>query len=391
MQRNIQVTCLIDRFWNPSTKEYNGTRVSGTLINISTQHSEDEPEKLYPVGIVVTADGSFHSVPVEFIEYSGSNPDPIDSKLLYTLTPKFCYVIPVRVEFQTDDPEELSSTLITTAPPSGYGKPGAGLALNFVAGKCDYLTNKTLGVPDFNISNVAPTVYASYAAPTSATLFTEGELNPDGSPVTNNSGNPIMVSRYRIVFNPAHYAWNRTTADYTNYLSKFYFSAIQPQLTYFRNLDKLSDLKEVRVVTKGRIIANQSSHYYLWTSPENWVNGGSPSGSSSIKYTGHPNSNSAVNHMVERTVYPGSGYYSYVSDLVYSCRNGLYTVTGTYFGVTASGTSARAVASSPVGMQSIKINSAYQCNNTLGNSWILQSSLATGVMTPETTMDFYTV
>ena len=173
-------------------------------------------------------DGSFHSVPIEFIEYSGNNPDLIDSKPLYTLTPKFCYLIPVRVEFSTDDPGEVSSTLITTVPPTGYGRPEPGLRLSFVTGRCDYLTNKTLGVPDFNLADVLPTVYSSYSAPVSITSFTEAERNPDGSPITDSSGNPIIVSRYRLVFDPTAYAWNRTTADYNNYLKKFYFSAIHP-------------------------------------------------------------------------------------------------------------------------------------------------------------------
>jgi len=95
--------------------------------------------------------------------------------------------------------------------------------------------------------------------------------------------------------------------------------------------------------------------------------------------------------MVERAVYPGKGYYSYVSDLVYSCSNGLYTVTGTYFGVNTSGASARTWATSPVGMQSIKINENYKYNTTLGNSWVLQSTFLSGFLTPETTMEFFTV
>ncbi len=72
MTEPIRVTCLINRYWSPSTMSWEGETVNGTLIDLSTQSAEDNSGKLIPVGIVVL-DGSdteasvFQSVPVEFI------------------------------------------------------------------------------------------------------------------------------------------------------------------------------------------------------------------------------------------------------------------------------------------------------------------------------------
>ena len=76
MQENIRVSCLIDRFWVPATKEYDGTEAFGTLINISTQYDEDNPEQLIPVGVVVLDDGSMQSVPIEFVSIAEATEDP---------------------------------------------------------------------------------------------------------------------------------------------------------------------------------------------------------------------------------------------------------------------------------------------------------------------------
>ena len=37
MTENMQVTCLLDRYWDPATMDYAGTEKSGTLIDISMQ------------------------------------------------------------------------------------------------------------------------------------------------------------------------------------------------------------------------------------------------------------------------------------------------------------------------------------------------------------------
>ena len=67
MTENIQVKCLLDRYWNPATKEYCGTEKNGTLIEISMQSAEEDSSRAIPVGIVILEDNSLVSVPVEFI------------------------------------------------------------------------------------------------------------------------------------------------------------------------------------------------------------------------------------------------------------------------------------------------------------------------------------
>ena len=67
MMQNIPVNCLIDRTWNYSTKDWSGNMEAGTLIDVSTQTSEDDSDKLIPVGIVLMEDDSFQCVPMEFI------------------------------------------------------------------------------------------------------------------------------------------------------------------------------------------------------------------------------------------------------------------------------------------------------------------------------------
>lgn len=68
MTQDIQVQCMVDRFWDPATLKFNGNWVSGTLIDISTQTADDNSNDLIPVGIVLLNDNTFISVPVEFIK-----------------------------------------------------------------------------------------------------------------------------------------------------------------------------------------------------------------------------------------------------------------------------------------------------------------------------------
>ena len=67
MTENIRVICLIDRYWDPETKKYAGTESAGTLIDVSVKHEEDDKSQLSPVGIAMLDDGTFQSVPMEFI------------------------------------------------------------------------------------------------------------------------------------------------------------------------------------------------------------------------------------------------------------------------------------------------------------------------------------
>lgn len=73
MTENMQVTCLLDRYWDPATMDYAGTEKSGTLIDISMQSAEEDSGKLIPVGIVVLDDNTFQSVPMDFIKKAAAN------------------------------------------------------------------------------------------------------------------------------------------------------------------------------------------------------------------------------------------------------------------------------------------------------------------------------
>lgn len=68
MTETIRVTCLLDRYWNTTEKTYRGTEKNGTLIDVSMQSSEENADKLIPAGIVVLDDGTFQSVPMDFIK-----------------------------------------------------------------------------------------------------------------------------------------------------------------------------------------------------------------------------------------------------------------------------------------------------------------------------------
>ena len=73
MTENMQVTCLLDRYWDPATMDYAGTEKSGTLIDISMQSAEEDSGKLIPVGIVVLDDNTFQSVPMDVIKKAAAN------------------------------------------------------------------------------------------------------------------------------------------------------------------------------------------------------------------------------------------------------------------------------------------------------------------------------
>ena len=74
MAHYLQVKCLVNRFWDPEIKDWDGTPVGGTLIDISTQSEEDNPGRTIPVGIVVLDDGNFEAVPMKFISIANTNP-----------------------------------------------------------------------------------------------------------------------------------------------------------------------------------------------------------------------------------------------------------------------------------------------------------------------------
>ena len=64
MTENIRVSCVLNRSWDPATRQYVGDSSNGTLIDVSTQGDESE---FSPVGIVLMDDNSFQCVPMEFI------------------------------------------------------------------------------------------------------------------------------------------------------------------------------------------------------------------------------------------------------------------------------------------------------------------------------------
>lgn len=61
---SIRVTCLLDRSWDITAKEYISTQKAGLLLDTA---SEEEDGKPVPTGIVLLDDGAFASVPLEFI------------------------------------------------------------------------------------------------------------------------------------------------------------------------------------------------------------------------------------------------------------------------------------------------------------------------------------
>lgn len=66
MTQSILVKCLINRTWNISTQDWNGEWVAGLMVAVSTQ--SDDKGNLIPVAVVRLNDGTFQSVPMEFIE-----------------------------------------------------------------------------------------------------------------------------------------------------------------------------------------------------------------------------------------------------------------------------------------------------------------------------------
>ena len=76
MTQYLQVNCLVNRFWDPDKKDWDGVLTGGTLIDTSTQSDEGDNSRIIPVGIVVLDDGSFEAVPMQFITiHIGSNPE----------------------------------------------------------------------------------------------------------------------------------------------------------------------------------------------------------------------------------------------------------------------------------------------------------------------------
>ncbi len=67
MTENIQVKCLLDRYWDPAAKKYAGTEKNGTLIDITMASDEEDSSRAIAVGIVLLEDNTFASVPMEFI------------------------------------------------------------------------------------------------------------------------------------------------------------------------------------------------------------------------------------------------------------------------------------------------------------------------------------
>ena len=61
---SINVSCLVNRSWDPVMKTEVGEQKDGVMIGIAQQ---SEQGKEIPVGIVVFEDNSFESVPMEFI------------------------------------------------------------------------------------------------------------------------------------------------------------------------------------------------------------------------------------------------------------------------------------------------------------------------------------
>lgn len=68
MTESIRVTCLLDRYWNPATKQFDGTWQSGSLIDISVQTRQENPNGIGPAGIVLLDDNTFQCIPMEFIK-----------------------------------------------------------------------------------------------------------------------------------------------------------------------------------------------------------------------------------------------------------------------------------------------------------------------------------
>ena len=68
MVDSIRGTCLLDRYWNPATKQFDGIWQSGNLIDISVQTRQGNQDQIAPVGIVLLDDNTFQCVPVEFIQ-----------------------------------------------------------------------------------------------------------------------------------------------------------------------------------------------------------------------------------------------------------------------------------------------------------------------------------
>ncbi|MBC8536888.1 hypothetical protein [Feifania hominis] len=67
----IRVSCLVERYWDLSTRQYAGQQKQGTLIAVSSQ--TDDGGQVEPVGIVMLDDGKWESVPIAFIQREQTN------------------------------------------------------------------------------------------------------------------------------------------------------------------------------------------------------------------------------------------------------------------------------------------------------------------------------
>jgi len=67
MKHNIPVECLTDRSWNSRTRIWEGTTVTGTLIDFTAESAEDNWSKLITVGVVLLESNAIESIPLEFI------------------------------------------------------------------------------------------------------------------------------------------------------------------------------------------------------------------------------------------------------------------------------------------------------------------------------------
>jgi len=69
MSHYYSVECLIDRSWNHMAKAWEGSVISGILIDFATQSAEDNSGKLMPVGIVRLETGKLECIPLDFISW----------------------------------------------------------------------------------------------------------------------------------------------------------------------------------------------------------------------------------------------------------------------------------------------------------------------------------
>jgi len=68
MINRIPVRCLIDRRWNHAAVGWEGRLIYGTLVDFTTTNSVDgQNSGQITAGIIITEQGAFQCVPLEFI------------------------------------------------------------------------------------------------------------------------------------------------------------------------------------------------------------------------------------------------------------------------------------------------------------------------------------